>query len=850
MESDNLCRDVNEIPSSGASRAPPDEISARQYCPRGDIITDCLRELLGEDPEIDAIIGLYKSPQRPRHWRISCLRFDNILTYVGENFIRFPISAIYGPNHSGKTSLMDIISYALYGVPIRSDCSQIVRGATTMMTSITIEVIGGNIQNDGDIQNGGNQNIADTPQQFVITRERTGSKTLVRFEMITAAERVMISDDLRTVGSIVERMIGPQRYLLATALAVANRGDILSMGPTDRINLFGEICGLSGHKELIRGVKAANASLVAARAEIRLPRIPSPRETLARLSAAAAADPSPGDINIVAAELAEARKNNAGLSRADFDAAVARRSMLESTEYVERPVGDPAKLRTNLDLITAGLAKFRAELDSIPVTESVDFIMTMDAIHDRTEKLAAARALIPRLEPVDDTFVNHLREEYSATGRFTYAIDCEQCVRNRTLIDGSNYVERIAAEEARLETARQKNASVEAKLLMISSIEEKIAADRNQVESAERNRLRRERLTADIDKLQVLAEKYRDELEKFRLFDIACETLPSKETIIKEIKTLPTADVWIDPAPIEEKLAAINAWITRDALRKQEIAIATADLPLADSEDKLRSINSMIDLYSKFLAVAGNPKFPAVVISRYIGVIAAAVNRITTPFGLTVNMAVGEKSLDVSIGDESHPLELASGMQRLVISTALRIAFRETFPCCKQIFVDEIGAISPENLDLFYQLPVIPLSSMEIPGCEVIYITPQGSKINNGDADDTPVTTLKKKTARKPRGARVAASDSTTVAASDSASDSTAVSASNSTAVAASDSASDSTATAANNSEANNQSTPAASNNVQRHITVTCGCGATIRESSLGAHVTTKKHQTWLAKQS
>lgn len=835
-----------------------------------DIARDCLRALLADNADSEEIMQLYTPAERFVRWKILSLRFNNILAYGPDNFIRFPIRAVYGKNFSGKTSLMDIIAYALYGSPIRGDCANIASASDTpaaVFTQITIEAAG---------------------RMFIITRERSSSKTLATMEcvlggfkdsasgeskeLILVGPKELISDDVRTIGAKVESMIGPLRYILATAINIGS-GDLLNLKPTDRINLFAEICGLNGHKELIRAAKTTIKSLEETRFALKMPRIESPRERLEALLSEEQADIAPGD-NMAASELiARAKMNNMGLSRDEFDQAVARRNELiaqrNQLPMVDKPAGDRATVTKNLSMARAGIKKFTAELESIDIiTEdnldlnldfnlnpNTNFITATADIHTKLEKISAGRALL-KLAPVDDGLLRHLREEYSTAGKFTYSIDCTHCARNREIFNGEDYKSRIAAEEARLAGVRENNASIEAKLLALQALETKLLASKSAIEAAERKRLRRECLIADIEKLKIIEERYNEAHESFLRFDTAGgnDIIERAAAIDAEISKLPRGDTWIDSAGADRILADYAEWETRRARRNAEIQILREDLPLADNAAIAAELASKINIYSQLISIAGNSRFPLMVISKYADQIQSVANSTLDSFGMKLTIIPGEKSLDLSIehNNTKIPLELCSGMQRLIISTALRIALRDICPCGEQIFVDECGVIAAENMAAFLRLPVIPLISTMVDSAICIVGSP--SKINNGTAEDTPTLTLKKPRQPRRKGAidtpavppEMPSEVTTTEISSGGVSPEVISAPGISTDVVSAPGVS---ALGVSLPVVTSPAPVIQKNIVQRNTTITCGCGATIRESYLGIHITSKKHQAWMQSQ-
>lgn len=143
------------------------------------------------------------------------------------------LAAVTGPNHSGKSSLLRAIEYALYGPAHGEAASLVTRGRDTMQVSLTM-VVGG--------------------QTHVVTRSHVkGTHKL----MLTTNGEDAGARDLATTQQAIEELLGMDRTV-ARATWMAMQGDIESValmdGPARRA-VFVRALGLDAYDALHRRAK-------------------------------------------------------------------------------------------------------------------------------------------------------------------------------------------------------------------------------------------------------------------------------------------------------------------------------------------------------------------------------------------------------------------------------------------------------------------------------------------------------------------------------------------------------------------------------------------------------------------
>ncbi|MEM3063053.1 MAG: AAA family ATPase, partial [Nitrososphaerota archaeon] len=170
-----------------------------------------LQENLPEDIR-DVILERHKQeikilPSRNK-WRLNYLQWDNFLCYGSENHIIFTeLSGLYllsGPNRIGKSTILDILCFTLYGEPIRGNISELIRkGESSLFVACGFTI--------------GNKN-------YIISRRRGKSRdTYDELRFSEENELPHVITGVNNIREYIISLLGPLDQFLAVNIAIQDR---------------------------------------------------------------------------------------------------------------------------------------------------------------------------------------------------------------------------------------------------------------------------------------------------------------------------------------------------------------------------------------------------------------------------------------------------------------------------------------------------------------------------------------------------------------------------------------------------------------------------------------------------
>jgi DNA repair exonuclease SbcCD ATPase subunit/DNA repair exonuclease SbcCD nuclease subunit len=223
-----------------------------------------------------------------RKWTVKTMRWSNLLAYGENNHLDFDalrgVSGVIAPNHTGKSSIIDILVYGLFGEPIRG-----VR--TNMLNAHSpagyVEVV---FESNG--------------ARYKITRRDTRAKhSTVALECAGAnLSGTTITETYKRVRGYV----GTKEQLLLTGVYYNERCDlVIGMESAERIRVLSELLGLTAIGEIVTELKPRISNLKKAMAALKRPASDDPAAESALAQAALAA--SKKAVETLAAEHTAAR---------------------------------------------------------------------------------------------------------------------------------------------------------------------------------------------------------------------------------------------------------------------------------------------------------------------------------------------------------------------------------------------------------------------------------------------------------------------------------------------------------------------------------------------------------------
>lgn len=178
-----------------------------------------------------------------RKWVVLNVAFDNLFKYGAGNYIDFTklsggISGLIANNRAGKSSILDVIVFGLWGILLRGNKKSMIRhGARSSFLRIEIDVNG--------------------TRYAVERRDDRGKHTKVALSRFQDNNWANITP--RAIDETyrqIKQLIGSLDQFLLTGLYYDSYNDVIKMNKGDRMRILPELFGLTNNESILRDIKA------------------------------------------------------------------------------------------------------------------------------------------------------------------------------------------------------------------------------------------------------------------------------------------------------------------------------------------------------------------------------------------------------------------------------------------------------------------------------------------------------------------------------------------------------------------------------------------------------------------
>lgn len=189
-------------------------------------------------------------------WTVTDLRWENMLGYRGKSridFTRVGVAAIIAANRAGKSAIIDILVFGLFGETLRGDKNSMFHHGTNVMSVRVDFTVGTHKFRIERRDNKGTAHVSIQLLEFLPdgnTRNHTGS---------TVTE----------THNKIKQLIGTREQFMSTGLYYNAESDLVQMGRTTRMNRLPALLGLEDVpviqqevRELIKTLRVREAALV------------------------------------------------------------------------------------------------------------------------------------------------------------------------------------------------------------------------------------------------------------------------------------------------------------------------------------------------------------------------------------------------------------------------------------------------------------------------------------------------------------------------------------------------------------------------------------------------------------
>ena len=659
-------------------------------------IKDVLKDINSVIPEADI--------QRNVHWKLKKFEFSNLFSYGEDNIVDFTrlngIVGLFAPNASGKSALLDSLSFCLFDLSSRTyKADNIINKAkSTLHCKVNFEING----IDYYIEKKGKKNL------------RTGHvKVDIDFWMIDdSGDKISLNgDQRRTTQKNIQRVIGSYDDFILTSMSSQNNSTVfIDKTQKERKELLSQFMGLKIFDTLYQyaseEIKEVNTLLN----DFKKANYDS---ELAQIT---------NDLITLEGKQKEYQKNESklkGKSKKLRENIQTQTKRLKPVDNTLKPISD---LTNRQDSLTTALNESVKEYET-KSNELHDMKISMDNVNTKIQSymndgINEQHLELEKLEKERDLFqieLDKLKIEVRAKldkidklGDLTWDDDCDHCMSNPFTLDAIETKKNLNKDKILAQDYVQK------KQLMEDEIQKKFKV---------------RAYKKDLDELQGQFYSFQTDSQ---FLTSGVELLQEKQRRINNNLNIVTND--IEKSKRQEKAVLFNTEIENelDKLQNQnddldyqmdmlakksttlhgEIQVLkTKENQINANIDKVEELEDSHQAYQYLLEAVKRDGVPYDLISKSLPTIEGAVNDILAQivdFSIVFNM--DGKQIDTHIvydDDRVWPLELSSGMERFVSSLAIRVGLMNVsnLPRSNFLAIDEgWGTMDAENLNSVHQL--------------------------------------------------------------------------------------------------------------------------------------------------
>ena len=674
------------------------------YLKRNHTITD---ESLVKIKKLNEEINNELPPARVKrniNWKLKNFEFSNMFCYGEDNYVDFTqlegIVGMFAPNASGKSTLLDALSFCLFDITSRTNkaASVLNNKKKSFNCKVNFEVAG----------------LDYFIERKATTRSRDGHvKVEVNFWMIDDGGDIISlnGDQRRTTNYNINRVIGTYDDFILSTLSTQNNFTVfIDKTQKERKELLATFMGTDIFDTLYQ---SANDKI-------------SETQTLLR-------DFNKVDYGRILADLQKettmlevnqtnllTRKDDESKTYNDLNSQII--NLTTQLKPVDDTIRDIDILEKEKSEATVGLDEAFNEESNV-VTEQYDLSqvirdLELKIVSYESENIQEKYAELEKLEQERDIFgleLDKLKAEVRVKldkvdklKGVTHDPDCEHCMNNPLTLDAieteKNLNKDVELSKEYMEKKKEKDTEVE-KMFKVRAFKEEL--DKSNVTLNEM-KLRADNLNYSLQYINERKQNIENQIEsiggEIKRYRNQENNIKYNETIKSKItkKELELSD-------IDDKVSKLNEKITE----------VHSDIKVNDNE--MKNINTKIkeiqelenknQAYHYYLDAVRRDSIPYELLAKAIPTIEGEVNNILSQlvdFQMALEMDGKNINSNIVYDDVNQwPLELSSGMERFISSLAMRVGLINVsnLPRSNFLAIDEgWGTMDSDNINSVYNL--------------------------------------------------------------------------------------------------------------------------------------------------
>ena len=709
---------VNDFSNSETGEKRLHNIDVRDVTYQNTILTGFLESTFGEDTdsitrvlEINTNLNkLLSKSEVPRNsmWIPKKFEFDNMFSYGKGNVIDFSnmegTYGIFAPNASGKSTLLDSITYCIF-----DKCSKTAKAGQVMNNQSTNFNCKLNFELHGKEY---------TIERKGIKQKQGNVKVNVDFYYTEGEDRISLNGkDRSDTNAKIREVMGNYEDFVLTALSVQNNNTgFIDMSQSDRKDLLSQFLDINVFEELYQ---LANNEMRDVLVLLREYQKEDHHQLLRK---------SEFDIETFEIALEEAKEEKSTIEnkRSSINSQI-----LDKTAQlipVDRDIVDINGLEEQKTAVETGIAKVVTFIDAnLKALESVDSKITeLNAqiifdklikdinLEDYSHKLRSHQLDTDALQQ-EHLKLSHAKanlknsqKKMEKLAELKYDPNCKFCMDNVFVKDAIETKNTIASEEQSVSDIEEVIKTLEKRIKHWSSaIEIKEAKDKYdkslQDLEGQKNRLNAEdnKLNKKLNDAKTLLSTIESKIEAHNQQQQAIETNNALNIEILELnKSLKAVEKELNTKNEEIVEISANKKLEESNKIKYEKAI-----------EKLKDLEVKSKDYQQYLAATHRDGIPHMLIASIIPSVEEEINNILAQIvDFSIVLQAEDKSINAYIAyseEDFWPLELTSGMEKFIASLAIRTSLINVSSLPKPNFlaIDEgFGALDSSNLNSMVML--------------------------------------------------------------------------------------------------------------------------------------------------
>ena len=636
-------------------------------------------------------------------WKIKKFEWSNMFSYGEDNVVDFTklngIIGMFAPNASGKSALLDSLSFCLFDTSARAFKAD--RVINNKRGSFSCKV---------------NFEINDT-EYFI---ERKGKrlknghvKVNVDFWMLDDAGDIVSlnGDQRRTTNYAIKRVIGSYEDFVLTALSLQNNSTVfIDKTQKERKDLLAQFMGMGIFDRLYT---AANENISDITALLRDFNKTDYDVDLADI------DRSDSQYKEVQIDLRSQKKSltdrKRELTKQTFQLTKKLRPVDESVTNIKKLENDRLESENTLDSIDTRLGSLESnkEENKTKLTQLKTKIQTYTEsnINQLYTDLSALEVQRKESQIEIDKLKIEVRaklDKIDKLGNLEWDEDCDFCMSNPFTLDAIDTKEKLNEDKVLAGQYVSSLDSIIKKIDELGNVEDDKVDYDKAIESLKnveinQNKLESEEVLLSERKKHTLSQiaVQEDKIEKYH--ESKNDIVYNKQ-IEEEIESLKNSidDLDYQVDTIDKKIQTIHGEIQINATKKKTIL---------ETMKRVQDLETEHEAYKYYLDAIKRDGIPYELIEKALPTIEGEVNDILAQmveFGIVLEMDGKNINTYLAYDDDNvWPLELSSGMERFISSLAMRVGLINVcnLPRANFLAIDEgFGNMDSDNLNSVYML--------------------------------------------------------------------------------------------------------------------------------------------------